>query len=387
MANPQVISLEPTVLIWARESLGLSQVEAAAAVKRPVAEVVAWEAGESSPSFAQLETLARKVYKRPLAVFFMKAPPQVPSLQEDFRTVGSTAFAKLSAKTRLSLRRIRAKREYLKELFGTDDFTRSPMYRLEVAIGDDVEVLTQQVRSLLEFPFSEQQKCQNAYGVFNALRGALELQRVFVFQDALDDVRGVAMYDERFPLIGVNGADHIAARCFTIAHELGHILLRQGDVLQDDIDAVTHSATEQFCNAFASEMLLPSDVFEAALQQVESILKTDALHAVKLIANQALVSNTLVARRLKDLKKLSQKEYSNIVGIFSNNYLNKKKEQKKREGGPSPYLVRSSRLGATYLTKTYELLERGAISEQRASEILGTKIEHLDKLASQLERS
>jgi hypothetical protein len=43
-------------------------------LKRKPEEVEAWEAGESAPTYPQLEKLAYQIYKRPLAVFFLPTP-------------------------------------------------------------------------------------------------------------------------------------------------------------------------------------------------------------------------------------------------------------------------------------------------------------------------
>ena len=66
----KVTGTQPSVLRWARESQGYSIEEVASRLKRDPSEVAAWETGAESPTYVQLETLAYKIYKRPLAVFF-----------------------------------------------------------------------------------------------------------------------------------------------------------------------------------------------------------------------------------------------------------------------------------------------------------------------------
>ncbi|CAN5781353.1 hypothetical protein BH20ACI3_BH20ACI3_16560 [soil metagenome] len=68
----KITGIQTSVLRWARESQGYSVEEVSSRLKRNPAEIAAWEAGEASPTYVQLETLAYKVYKRPLTVFFCR---------------------------------------------------------------------------------------------------------------------------------------------------------------------------------------------------------------------------------------------------------------------------------------------------------------------------
>ena len=68
----------PAVLKWARESAGLSLEDAAKRIPVPVAKLTAAESGSGQLTFSQLKS-ASHVYKRPLAVFFLDAPPAQPT--------------------------------------------------------------------------------------------------------------------------------------------------------------------------------------------------------------------------------------------------------------------------------------------------------------------
>jgi transcriptional regulator with XRE-family HTH domain len=64
----------PSLLAWGRNAARLSANAAAKRIGVSPAVLLEWEAGEARPSFAQLRKLA-DVYKRPLAVFYLAAPP------------------------------------------------------------------------------------------------------------------------------------------------------------------------------------------------------------------------------------------------------------------------------------------------------------------------
>ena len=86
MARTLTVLVEPEVLRWARESIGLTPLAAARKIGLSDETLVdRWEAGAAAPSIPQLREAAR-VYKRPLAVFFLSRPPDGSfDVMHDFR--------------------------------------------------------------------------------------------------------------------------------------------------------------------------------------------------------------------------------------------------------------------------------------------------------------
>ncbi|MXV75458.1 helix-turn-helix domain-containing protein, partial [Candidatus Poribacteria bacterium] len=71
----------PDILKWARERSGYAVEAIATFLKKDASIVNDWEAGESVPTYIQLEKLADK-YKRPIALFFFPEPPDEPNIAE-----------------------------------------------------------------------------------------------------------------------------------------------------------------------------------------------------------------------------------------------------------------------------------------------------------------
>ena len=85
------VSVEPAVLIWARESIGMSIDAVVKKIKGVTINTIKnWERKDSAvkPTFAQIEKLS-KIYKRPLSAFLLPAPPEEPPFPKDFRTLPS----------------------------------------------------------------------------------------------------------------------------------------------------------------------------------------------------------------------------------------------------------------------------------------------------------
>ena len=74
------------MLLWARESIGMSIEEAAQAADVDAARLAGWEHEPQvdRPTIAQVRKLA-VAYRRPLAAFFLPEPPREQQLVADFR--------------------------------------------------------------------------------------------------------------------------------------------------------------------------------------------------------------------------------------------------------------------------------------------------------------
>ena len=108
----------PIVLKWAREQSGLKSEEVAKKLKRKkitAQTVMDWESGAAFPSYTQLEALAYKIYKRPLAVFFFPTPPDESDIKKSFRTLPESIEG-LSPRMRIILRKARSMQLNVMEL-------------------------------------------------------------------------------------------------------------------------------------------------------------------------------------------------------------------------------------------------------------------------------
>src|SRR5437667_197854 len=76
--------VKPALLIWAREKAGFQHEDAADKAGVAKQTLQSWERGEDRPTIAQLRKLG-EVYKRPIAVFFLPAPPKDFDPQREFR--------------------------------------------------------------------------------------------------------------------------------------------------------------------------------------------------------------------------------------------------------------------------------------------------------------
>ena len=102
---------------------------------------------------------------------------------------------------------------------------------------------------------------------FAELSGAIQhdLGIDVVIADASDELFGAAITDPEFPLIYVNGSQARTRALFTLAHELGHVLARDGSCALDP-DLVAHNDRERLANAFAAAFLMPEEKVREIIQ-------------------------------------------------------------------------------------------------------------------------
>jgi transcriptional regulator with XRE-family HTH domain len=135
MARTPPALVEPALLSWARASAGLTVEEAAKKLDQPPDRLAAWEAGDERPSVAQLRAAAR-VYKRPLAVFYLPEPPRDFQPLRDFRRVPDAEAGRLSPELRDTIRRAYTQREAALELRELADEPTRPTPTLDLAPQD-----------------------------------------------------------------------------------------------------------------------------------------------------------------------------------------------------------------------------------------------------------
>ncbi|MCY3805505.1 MAG: ImmA/IrrE family metallo-endopeptidase [bacterium] len=68
---------------------------------------------------------------------------------------------------------------------------------------------------------------------------------------------GASITDAEFPFILVNADRPKPRALFTLAHELGHLLHREGATLNVDVDLMARTDEERLANAFAAAFLMP----------------------------------------------------------------------------------------------------------------------------------
>ena len=167
-----------------------------------------------------------------------------------------------------------------------------------------------------------------------------------------DDFDGLSEIVNDVPIIVL--LDNIkdgARQRFTIAHELGHLIL---NIKGKEIDH------EKLCNRFASALLMPK---EAVINEFGKARKNINFFELTAFKNEYKVSYTAIIYRLKDLNIISEYLYKNL-NIFLSQKIGKK--------DPKPIEPEKS---YQFKKLIYKLEADEIISISKACELLGVTID------------
>ena len=109
MARSTEALVDPSILIWARSSAGLSIEEAAAACRPSLRRCRPGRMARPAPACRSCDSMAA-AYKRLLSDFYLPAAPQEEALPHDFRRLPGEVALRYSRALRFQLRLARQRR-------------------------------------------------------------------------------------------------------------------------------------------------------------------------------------------------------------------------------------------------------------------------------------
>ena len=373
MKREPVAGIQPEIFRWARTTCGLSVADVAQMLKRPSEEIEAWESGEEAPTYPQLEKLAYQIYKRPLAVFFLPAPPEEVMPQREFRTLPDADLETLSRDTYLHIRRAHAYQIALKELFDNRNPADRCIWRSLVASSS--KGATEQaaaIRKFLGITIEDQIAWKSDETALKKWRQAIENAGVFVFKAAFkqEDISGFCLMDENLPVVYLNNSTSKTRQTFSLLHELAHLLIGVNGLSKFDtryIDRLpqVEKKIERFCNAVAAEVLIPSADFLQQVAQFPAVIEKASEEMFSGLAARYGVSREAVLRRFLDQGRVSQGFYEDRAEHWA--------AQKTKSSGGSWYLNQGAYLSDRFAKEVVSRHYRHQITLEQAADFLGVK--------------
>ena len=387
--------VNPEILVWARETAGLTQRDAARRLgfrdsSRSSAEekLAAVEYGQREPSRPLLLKMADR-YRRPLLTFYLSKPPPRADRGVDFRTLSSDHLASDDALLDALVRDIKARQSMVRALLEDEDEAEVLAFVGSHKLEDGLEVVSESLRMLFGVELAEYRAQPSPSAAFNLLRENAEESGIFVllkgdlgnYVTAIDTTvfRGFSIADTVAPFIVINDQDARSAWSFTLLHETVHLLLGQSGISGE----YTDSEIERFCDDVAGNILLPTEGLRA-LALSESSEFDMALEQVTAFANESKVSRTMVAYKAYRAQIINQETYVQLSILFRQQWREERESFRARareqEGGPSYYTIRRHRLGGRLINFVTRMMATDALSTSRASRILGLKSRQVQPL-------
>lgn len=373
MKYEPVVGVQPNVLSWARRTVGLDVVEVAQRLKRPPAEVEAWEGGTASPTYPQLEKLAYQVYKRPLAVFFLPEPPEETPPRKEFRTLPDADMRSLQRDTYLHIRRAHAYQLALRELFdGQNPADRQIWKTVSLSSSKDIATQARAIREYLGITLETQIAWRTDEQALKAWRKCIEDCGVFVFKAAFKqkDISGFCLIDSALPLVYLNNGTTKTRQTFSLLHELAHILFSVNGLSKFDSTYIERlptpeRETERFCNAVAAEVLIPESDFADQVKRFPLNAEHATEEQFSALAGRYGVSREAVLRRLLDRGRVGRVFYEQRAKFWA--------AQKKDATGGSWYSNQGAYISSRFAQEVISRHYRDQISLEHAADLLGIK--------------
>jgi Zn-dependent peptidase ImmA (M78 family) len=364
------IAVNGDVITWARERAGLTPEEAA----QKFPKIAAWEAGTASPSYPQLESMADE-FRIPIAVFFFPERPNVLRIEETFRTLPDTEFARLPRRIQFLLRKAKAFQLGLYELTqGRNPAERLITRDVEFTVRMSPDTMAARVRDYLGISLDRQMAWRDADEALKEWRQTLHRVGIFVFKDAFreESFSGFSLYDDAFPIIYVNNSAAKTRQIFTLFHELGHLLFRTSgiDPLDDQyVERLPERPRhiEVLCNRFAAQFLLPEKAFEAAFAGQRPTEQT-----AETLAGRFHVSREFIFRKFLDRNLITQEDYGRAARKWA--------AQKQKGSGGDPYWSKLAYLGRDYVALAFNQYHQNRIDETQLGEYLDMKPKNVGTL-------
>jgi Zn-dependent peptidase ImmA (M78 family)/transcriptional regulator with XRE-family HTH domain len=373
MKHDPVTGIQPEIFRWARKSVGLSVSDVAEMLKRQPDEIEAWEVGKGAPTYPQLEKLAYQIYKRPLAIFFLPAPPDETLPQREFRTLPEADMQSLMRDTYLHIRHAHAYQLALRDMFDGHNPAEHHIWKtVSLSPAKDIATQAAAIRESLGITLERQTGWKTDEQALKEWRKAIESCGVFVFKAAFKqkDISGFCLMDEYLPVVYLNNSTTKTRQVFSLLHELAHLLLNMNGLSKFDmsyIDQLPRQAKEieRFCNAIAAEVLIPDSDFSEQAKQFPANAEKASEAQFADLASRYGVSREVVLRRFLDQGRVGKAFYEGKAKFWA--------AQKKQGGGGNWYLNQGAYISDRFAKEVVSRHYRHQISLEQAADLLGIK--------------
>lgn len=383
------VKVNPKMLIWAREDAGYELDD----LPKYLNKVGLWETGEDQPTWKELRKLANK-YKRP-SVFFLRS--QIPKEEKDdikdYRSFHENIFHE-SPELKLELRKAKYRRFAVLDIHEEMGIIPPSFSKYKFEIKDHKEFAAK-MREILNIDMETQKswitKLSNNKRDYSHARFLYEWKEIvsqlgiLVFETEKverTEISGLAIYQNNYPIILLNGSDNFNRRIFTLFHEITHLMLGESAIC--DLDK--HNKIEAFCNKVAGEFLVPSEY----LSQEPILSKSKEWNERELgsLSHNYGVSKQTILLRLFSLNKIKKKNFKKFYKLLElkneEKEENKRNKSKKQKGSMAPADKKIKYEGKSYSRLIVSAYENKIISPITFSRYMNLPVTDIENLLDKL---
>ena len=364
MQEQPTYKIQPQILLFMRQSSGMTEDEIAKKLKLSKAKYLNIEGGKETISQHDLIHLA-DIYKRPLIAFYSVDTTQTTELPHDYRL---NRDKKISSQVFFAKRKALYLAEELKEI--TRRKTTLPDINTSVSAAE----LANKVRALLEIDYKiikeiveTKPKDETVLAYYKSLIEEKFFIPVLEHPLKSNGVQAFSVYDEVSVMV-LNESDSNEVRLFSLFHEFCHLLKRQDGICTVDLEKDNDNQPEEkYCDEFAANLLMPEQMVRRIINSpITNLKQLDA------VAKQFGVSKLVTLIRCKELNILNPNQYKKLKSELES----KKSKSFGRRNWEQTYIKRTSRLVLNHLINSFK---RGDLTYTSLSTISGIKDKYLKK--------
>lgn len=333
----------------ARKMAGLSLEELAQKAGEFTKQAISnYETGKRQPDSKTILRLAKLLNVRP--EYFLKKD-EIRFEAFEYRKkarMGEKAKGIIEEKSRYVAERYLE----IESLLGFDKKWENPLQKIEIKSGDDVEKAALELRKKWELGTDAIIKLIETVETYGVMIIGVEADENFDGLTNFANGKPIIIYNERIK-------DNVRIR-FTIAHELGHILLNLSEIKDN-------KEKEKLCHQFAGAFLLPKE---------KIYLELGGKHRSKIAFRELIsmkeeygISMQAIAKRLQYLKIITDSAYTRFNIIVNKN--------KWRQNEPGEFKIEEK--PERFKNLVLRALAEEIISIGKAASLLNTSISDLEK--------
>lgn len=343
------VTISPTILDWLIKKAEITSNSSELDL------LIHWRNGDKKPTFSQIEKMSKKI-QVPLGYFFLEKPPVEEYPLTEFRTINSEGpetelSANLADTIDIILDIQDWMRDYVKDMgqskknYVASCRENMPVSVVATKIREDLELaedwMLMQKTGQDSFRFLRQ-KCRDL-GILIMMNGVVGANTHRPLD--INEFRAFTLVDEYVPLIFINAKDSVSGRLFSLLHEIVHIWIGVNSLFNEQDGRLDNQINhkEQFCNAVASELLVPLSLFKSEWGKT---LDDDMIKKVNTLSKKFTCSPVVIARRALDTHYIPEAIYHKIVAISIKMY---SKRQSKEDSGGDYYRTMASRLDPQFV--------------------------------------
>lgn len=373
------ITLQPSVLRWARERVNLSPEALAEKLNVKPDRITQWEQS-GKISIAQADRLAARTYT-PLGYLYLEEPPDDSLPIHDFRTRTGDPPRRPSPNLLDTIYQMQRRQAWMRDDLIENEEDPLPFVGAYSHYDDYTAVAAAMRDALgLNTGWAEEQKSWRQ--ALSFLRNRVDQAGILVVFNGVvgnsnrrkldpKEFLGFALVDEYAPLVFVNSAYYIAAQTFTLAHELAHLFVGETGLSAFDKLMPANNATEQFCNRTAAEFLVPEEELRAYWPTVRN-----QKNPYQKIALRFKVSAVVAARRLLDLELI---ERDTFFAFYESNKTQGKGHATTSSSGKF-WNTQRWRIGPRFASAVVRATAEGSLLHREAYSLTGLKRNTFDML-------